>query len=144
MDMRRCVDYFMIDEKKYYTGTVFKTKHYGDAVFVCTYYPEHMKGAHIVYKVMSTGGERWTPIDMFKNEVMCITGAVDNATEMPRQKRMRDRDIDGMALGWLWYIFLMAISTIFKDAIGLWILISVVFFSWRANKIQKEGTYIEW
>ena len=62
---------------------------------------------------------------------------------LPIIKTKKDFQIDGLFLGWMWYIFLMLISVIFNGAIGLWILISIVFFSWRAKKIKREGTYIE-
>lgn len=142
MDQSKCINYFIVDGKKYYAGTVFIAKEMGKevgAVFVCTYFASHV---YIVYKI--DGKQRMTPVQMFKDKFIRISGVVDNETKMPQTKHMRDFDINGMAIGWLWYIFLMAISFIFKDCIGLWILISVVFFSWRNNKIQKEGTYIEW
>ena len=142
MDYSKCVNYFIVNDKKCYTGTCFKVKEMGqvvDAVFVCTYFASH---TYIVYKIQD--GKRFVPISMFPKYFVCLTNAVDSETKMPKTKKVRDRDINGMALGWMWYIFLMAIATIFKDNIGLWILISVVFFSWRSNKIQKEGAYIEW
>lgn len=142
MDLSKCVNYFVMDGKKYYTGTGFKVKEYGnivDAVFVCTYYASH---TYIVYKIPN--GRRFVPVSMFPRDFVCFTNTVDNETQMPQTKHMKDSDINGLPLGWLWYIFLMAISIIFKDAIGLWIFISVVFFSWRAKKIKEEGTYIEW
>ena len=145
MDQRRCVNYFIVDGKKYYTGTVFKTKHYGDAAFVCTYYPKHMKGVYIVYRIISTGQERWTPVDMFKEDVfVCITGAVDSETKMPKTKYMKDSDINGLSIGWLWYITLMLFGVIIKGCVIWWIFISIVFFSWRYKKVHEEGTYIDW
>ena len=144
MDKRRCVDHFFVDGKKCYTGTVFKTKWDGDAVFVCVYYPQYMHGVHIVYRVLSTNTQWMTPIEMFRDKFVCVTDAVDDRTKMPQTKHVKDSQIDGMALGWMWYIFIMAIVTIFKGQIIWWILISVAFFTWRHNKIQKEGTYIEW
>ena len=63
---------------------------------------------------------------------------------MPTKKKMNEFDIKGMFLGWAWYIFLMIIATIFRYNFAWWFLISVVFFSWRSDKIKKEGTYIEW
>ena len=76
--------------------------------------------------------------------LVSITDKIDTSVHSPVEKKMKDTQIDGLFLGWMWYIFLMIISVIFKDAIGLWILWSVVFFTWRKNKIKKEGTYIEW
>lgn len=142
MDQSKCVNYFVVDGKKYYAGTVFKVKEMGeivDATFVCTYFVSHV---NIVYTIK--GKRHLVPIQMFKDKFVCITNNTNLEAQTPKTKHIRDRDINGMALGWLWYIFLMALSAIFKDCIGLWILISVVFFDWRNKKIQKEGTYIEW
>ena len=142
MDQCHCVNYFIVNGIKYYTGTVFKVKEMGeavDAVFACSYFANNV---YIVYKINET--QRMTPVQMFSDKLICITDAVDVETKMPQTKHKRDRDIAGMAIGWLWYIFLMAIATIFKGNIVLWVLISAVFFSWRSNKIKKEGTYIEW
>lgn len=100
-----------------------------------------------VYKFRDKYGKQYTafvPSDNFFNTIISITDKKDNSVSGPVTKKLKDRDIDGLFLGWLWYIFLMAISTIFKDAIGLWILISVVFFRWRSKKIKEEGTYTEW
>jgi hypothetical protein len=80
----------------------------------------------------------------FQRVFVRATNSRNSKVHMPVTKTKKDFEIDGLFLGWLWYIFLMAISSIFKDAIGLWILISVVFFSCRSKKIKEEGTYIEW
>lgn len=144
MDQSKCINYFIVNGTKYYTGTAFKIKYMGEiveAVFVCTYLTKYTE---VVYKIK--GKRYFTPISIFTKNFVNITNAVGNTiqTQVPQTKHLKDGQINGMALGWLWYIFLMALSFIFKDCIGLWILISVVFFSWRSNKIKKEGTYIEW
>jgi hypothetical protein len=48
-------------------------------------------------------------------------------------------NIDGLLIAWMWYIFIMAIAFIFYDRIGLWILTSIVFFSYRNKKLKEEG-----
>lgn len=135
-------NYFIVDGKKYYTGTVFIIKnHKGipvEASFV--YYDVDQK--LYVYKI----GEcrhMWSD-KYFWSWFVGITDRVDNSVHMPVVKTMKDREVDGLFIGWVWYIFLMLVSAIFNDAIGLWIFISVVFFSWRSKKIKEEGTYIEW
>jgi hypothetical protein len=112
-----------------------------DAIFVCTLFSDC---TYIVYKIKSCGIRYQTPIKMFKNEFVCVTDVVNNETNMPKEKHMKDRDIISLRCGWLGYVFLMAIATIFKGNISLWFLISVCFYIWRCDKIQKEGTYIEW
>lgn len=143
MDQSRCVNYFIVNGQKYYTGTVFVIEEIGgavEAVFVCCAYL--MKHTQIVYKIK--GKTYFTEVSLFAKRFVRVTNAVDNQVQMPPTKHLKDSDINGLPLGWLWYIFLMVIATIFKGNIVLWILISVVFFSWRSEKIKKEGTYIEW
>ncbi len=67
---------------------------------------------------------------------------VDNSTQKrePRKATMEEElSIDGMLLAWVWYIFIMCIAVIFYDCIGIWILASVVFFSYRRRKLNERG-----
>lgn len=134
-------NYFVINGEKYYTGTIFIVKEMEqqvEAAFVC--YDQGRK--KYVYKIKD---HTWHVDEQtFRNRFVDLTNRVDQTTTEPTMKTKSDMRIGGLFFGWIWYIFLMAISAIFKDAIALWILISVVFFSWRTAKIKKEGTYIEW
>ena len=134
-------NYFEINGKKYYTGTVFIVKRLGEQVeasFIC--YDE--VNARYIYKI---GICTMLVYDAhFWNAFVSVTNKRDNSAHMPVVKQKRDLNIDGLFIGWVWYIFLMLISCIFKDVIGLWILISFVFFIWRSIKIKEEGKYIEW
>lgn len=135
------VNYIVINGKQYYTGTVFMLDFRGkvqEAVFICAI-PEPNR---VVCKISDM---RWIlSAKDFNKSFVEITNKMDSSVRAPVKKTMKDCEIDGLFIGWLWYIFLMAISTIFKDAIGLWIFISVVFFTWRDKKIKEEGTYYEW
>ena len=134
-------NYFLSNGEKYYTGTVFVVYHNGkqvEATFIC-YDTKYQK---FIYKIKDC--TYIVGVDEFRKRFVSITGEKNYIASAPTEQKMKDSEIDGLFIGWVWYIFLMAISSIFKDAIGLWVLISVVFFSWRANKIKKEGTYIEW
>jgi hypothetical protein len=134
-------NYIVVNKTKYYTGTVFIIDFCGkvqEAAFVCSI----PKTNRVLCKLSDK--RWWINTDDFRKRIVDITNKVDPSVRMPVTKTMKDSEIDGLFIGWLWYIFLMAISTIFKDAIGLWIFISVVFFNWRAKKIKEEGTYIEW
>ena len=51
-----------------------------------------------------------------------------------------DVKINKLFLGWIWYIFLMIIASIFKGQVIGWIFISFFFFGWR-KKIKDEETY---
>jgi hypothetical protein len=134
-------NYIVVNKTKYYTGTVFIIDFCGkvqEAAFVCSI----PKTNRVLCKLSDK--RWWINTDDFRKRIVDITNKVDPSVRMPVTKTMKDSEIDGLFIGWLWYIFLMAISTIFKDAIGLWIFISVVFFNWRTKKIKEEGTYIEW
>ena len=51
-----------------------------------------------------------------------------------------DVEINKLFLGWIWYIFLMIVASIFKDQVIGWIFISFFFFRWR-KKVKDEETY---
>lgn len=145
--MNNLCNYFMCNGKKYYTGTIIKVRDYGevvDAVFICSRYWEDSKLPVFTYKLCANGQMRTASITPFSKALVAVTNKIDKSINIPETKRMKDSEINGMMLGWMWYVFLMAIATIFNGNIVFWILISVVFFRWRANKIQKGGTYIEW
>lgn len=134
-------NYFNINGKIFYTGTVFIIQDVGkqkEASFICY----DTSRSEFVYKIQNC---RWHSRDKyFWKHFINVTDKIDKNVHMPTYKQRRDVEIDGLFLGWVWYIFLMLISVIFKDAIGFWILISVIFFSWRSKKIKEEGTYVEW
>ena len=134
-------NYFLSNGEKYYTGTVFLALHNGkpiDATFI--YYDTDYR--KFLYKINSC--TYVVSENEFGKRFIAVTDKVDNTVNPPIKKRMKDIEIEGLFFGWMWYIFLMSISLIFNGKIYLWILISLVFFSWRANKIEKEGTYFEW
>lgn len=135
-------NYFVVDGVKYYSGTIFIIKNsrgdHIEATFI--WYDTDYK--RFLYK---TKEHEWqSRYDNFVRDFVSVTNKRDNSVRSPVIQRKNDFEISGLFLGWVWYVFLMGISAIFKDAIGLWILISVIFFSWRAKKIKEEGTYIEW
>lgn len=134
-------NYFEVNGKRYYTGTVFIVNNMGkhvEASFICYNDVQSI----YVYQIKDC---TWrVPEQAFWRNFISVTNMHNSNVHVPVIKTKKDLDIDGLFIGWVWYIFLMLISVIFKDVIGLWIIISVVFFSWRAEKIKKEGTYIEW
>lgn len=134
-------NYFVWNGIKYYTGTVIVVNDMGrqvEASFVC--YDKTYNW--YIYKIKECRYSVWPK--QFEQALIEVTDRVDKKVHMPMVKTLKDSQIDGLFLGWIWYIFLMAIATIFKGNIGLWIIISIAFFNWRNNKIKEEGTYIEW
>lgn len=141
MEKREFLNYFVWNGAKYYTGTVIVINDMGrqtEASFICydntyNYYFFQVKQCRHMMRPAQ-----------FEKALITVTEKRDAKVHMPVVKILKDSQIDGLFLGWIWYIFLMAIATIFKGNIGLWIVISIAFFNWRNNKIKEEGTYIEW
>lgn len=48
-------------------------------------------------------------------------------------------NIDSLLIAWVWYIFIMIVGVIFYDRIIIWILTSVLFFSYRNKKLKEAG-----
>ena len=48
-------------------------------------------------------------------------------------------NIDGLLIAWIWYVFIMVVGSIFYDRIGIWIITSVIFFSYRNKKLKEAG-----
>lgn len=141
----RYSNYFIVDNVKYYTGTVFVMQRESskpiEATFIC--YDNQIQ-KYCFQPHNSNCKRHWADHYTMNEWFVCVTDKIDTTARMPVERTFNDRFIEWLPLGWCWYIFLMALSILFKDCIGLWILISVVFFSWRHNKIKKEGTYYEW
>lgn len=132
-------NYFEYNGKKYYTGTVCISKYNKRIIFL-----EHDENTdeytYLRYPVRETLCR-----DHFFRMISYITDEVkQNPHEVIRAGRFKELDIDGMPQAWIVYIFFMAISFVFKDALVLWALISVIFFTWRKNKIDDEGWYYGW
>lgn len=134
-------NYFIANGVKYYTGSVFITNNMGKHTEASFIYYDTDKNRY-VYKIKECV---WHMDEKnFWRMFVSVTDKINEKVHMPITKTRKDFDISGLPLGWLWYVFLMVISTIFNGAIVFWILISIIFFNWRANKIKEEGTYIEW
>ena len=135
------INYFIVDGEKYYTGTIFIIEDYGkhvEASFIC-YDTERSK---YIYKIKEC---IWhTDEHNFRRTFVRVTNKRDESAHMPVTKTINDSEIDGLFIGWIWYIFFLMIGFILNGAIIFWALISIAFFSWRKDKIKKEGTYIEW
>ena len=136
-------NYFEYNGKKYYTGAVllihYRDKKNTEATFVCY----DIDNSRFVLKV--NNHKLYAPDKWFWEVYFIdITNKIDTNVRFPVKKRRPELEIDGMLNGWAWYIVLMLLSAFFKDAVGLWAFISLVFFTWRSDKINKEGTYVEW
>jgi hypothetical protein len=64
---------------------------------------------------------------------------VEEITLLPTKQagnRYKDTEVDVMLYGWLNYILVMLVSVIFKGFIFIWIIASIVFWTWRKRKLN--------
>lgn len=134
-------NYFVVNGNKYYTGSIFVVKNMGKLTEASFLYYDTDRQRYI-YKINDCRCD--VDYNHFWKTFVSVTDKVNDTVRMPVIKARKEIEIDGMFIGWLWYIFLMLISSICNGAVVLWALISAVFFKWRAKKIQEEGTYVEW
>lgn len=140
-------DYFEYDGVQYPSGTqikLLKTMYNGQVNTELAYFMYVNKKSGTVWCQMAyTGQNRGCSMDKFMAQFGGVTGKIDPSIHPPQCKQLKDSQIPGMMLGWLWYIVIMAVAVIFKEAIGIWVIASIVFLNWRKNKIEKEGYYVE-
>lgn len=150
--MTRFVDHITIDGKTYYTGTVFYVYGYWvgsmfdnfEVTFIA-YDTEYQKVRFEDNGMGGIGPHRGggCTLEQFKKKIISVKEAKNERVKCPEKKRRPEMQIDGMFEGWVAYIVAMAVSAIFKDVIGLWVLWSWIFFSWRHSQIEKKGYYYE-
>lgn len=62
-------------------------------------------------------------------------------TELEQSKQyIPDSKIPELIVGWMMYLVVMAVLTIFNDRWLGWIAVSIYFFNWR-KKIKEKNTY---
>lgn len=59
----------------------------------------------------------------------------DNKFGLPRRDKPHSWTIK---IAWIWYIFAMLISTIFKDRVMAWVFITAIFFLWKNGFLSKK------
>ncbi len=141
-------NFFEYNGEKYFTGTQIKILKYpydnamfSDLAYFVYYDTEH----NIVwYKMAYTNQNRGCSMQTFLKQFGGATGYVSASINIPQTKQLKDNQIPLLFIGWIWYIFLMAIMFIFKGRLFGWAIVSIVFFNWRDKVIKEEGYYVEW
>ena len=147
--------YFMYNNNRIECGTILKFKlipnfdktYFGEEV-TFLWYNSKEDVYWIMYSSFRGVNTRGIMGDNFKKFLIEPTNKVNQYVIEQHEKVEENRKLtfskelklDGMAYAWIWYIFLMGITTIFVGNIYYWIVISVIFFSYRERKI-KEGGY---
>lgn len=140
------LNYFEFKGEKYYVGSWVKLK--ADPKTGMKIAKDCDRAKIIDYSISDDGKDVYT-ISFYEEWVdgyygMCIPEKaedfieeVEPITEPPEAQFYKDTEVDDVVYGWIIYLFVMAVGTIFKDAIGIWIIASLIFFPWRKKKLFK-------
>lgn len=153
-------NYFDYNGTRYYTGSKFKCNNFLKINFQL--FPE-IEITFIEYNKKSSTCricsnvaicEFEFQLSIFVNNIICVISPnTKEVVDQINKKYKNDKKYynwvengedcykakpDELIIGWMWYVFLMAITTIFNWNIGLWVLTTIVFVRWRKKKI-KEG-----
>ena len=136
------IDFFDYNGNRYYTGTeiIIKDPYCGlmNAYFV---YHDAEWG---MYAYKYGAKYRYVTPENFFRMLQQVTEKRNSNIHAPQKKQLKDSQIPKLIAGWILYLTIMTVATIFNARIVIWILTTVMFSSWRKDVIEKEGYYVEW
>lgn len=149
-------EYFEYKGQRYYAGTKFTMKkgtgYDRDTIVIATfrgYANNNPEDLYICYNIKKLQRITETSVCIIVNRnkindyiIDIVSGNYYMELES-RKKYCKDSDIPELIIGWPLYIFLMILATIFHKTIGAWIMLTVIFFTWRHNLKTKEYYYYE-
>lgn len=62
----------------------------------------------------------------------------DKSTPITTSDRIQPPAWD-VEIGWVWYILIIAVGSIFKDRIGIWAMATAYFFLWKNGFFNRKG-----
>lgn len=135
--------YFKYNGKQYPTGTILKVDPFythGKELVVF----EWVAPSNRWYEIKGLG---WYPEEVFYDMIIEVTDEIDSEYVEYRKMEIlkseltleKELNIDGLGLMWAWYIFLMAITSFFVNNFVYWIIITIMFYVARVNKLVTYG-----
>lgn len=144
----KAVNYFVYNGKRYYAGSEIKIRDslYKDPVYnhLATFHYHDLEHDNYFYRMHNTGTTFVDKGDLFFKKLCGVSKEADGSIGAPQEKQLKDSQIPRLAIGWVWYIFIMLVSLIFNGRFVIWTIASIVFFRWRKEVIKEEGHYVEW
>jgi len=149
-------DNFIYRGNKYYIGTkvkpskqFFKKHDYSDVILtVIQHITSESESGNTMHEYVVQLSKRpkfytgdlittiYFPPDNWIEEI------IQEATTPPEIKPefYKDKEVDGVMDGWLTYIVVMLLGSIFYIRFIIWIAASIVFFRWRKKKLTKPAS----
>lgn len=140
-------NYFVYNDKRYEEGTIIILSRFDIySKMVCDtkakflYYDTETNE----YIVEIYGKEYKYDIKYFNNSFVRIYDPNVRYTNVKNQQEKSysfsdELNIDSLLIAWIWYVFIMVVGIIFYERIGIWILASIIFFSYRNKKLKEAG-----
>lgn len=128
------VRYLYYKGKYYDSGTKVKMKTKWNGIIVTTFLGNaKYEGVHEVVNAVPSENYIIEIIDpVYAPEQEGNVDAGENSKYNPRQGDIQ--------IGWIWYIIVMLVGSIFNDRWLIWIAATVIFFIWKGgNHIGKKG-----
>lgn len=141
------INYFTFQGQNYYVGSMVKLKAISKSFEEILLNNDYVKIiAHIIIDdkkdmYIISFRDKWgkqcewrihEPAENFIDHVQ-----VSNNTTPPKPQYYKDTEISDMFYGWVVYIAVMLVGSIFKGNIVIWLLASIIFFKWRKDKLFK-------
>lgn len=146
-------DSFEFKGKTYPLNTIVKVKkdvyteqlnrryvHLYPLVLLVNHYLDNIDIHRYVYAVYTENGgcpgfiTKQTPDEII--EYIIEVPSTDNKNEF-KKEYYKDSEVKGMFIGWIIYIIAMFFSLVFINFFVAWAGISLIFFVWRNQKLQK-------
>jgi len=126
------MNYFEYKGQKYYPGTRVKMKvmFSEPREFV---FRDRYTDCYGIDNLNFSGGYLYTfPADKADKNILEILEAKSSEDMVvTRTNKRQTPPAWDVEIGWIWYIIIMVVGTIFKDRITIWIFATVVFFLWK-------------
>ena len=143
--------YFMYHGRRVEPGTILKIKPWCgvEEVIFEWYVPE--SDIYVLKYFNSRNVHGMTGVGMhgeeFRRLLISPTNKMDKWVVQSYQMRMennkltfiKELQVDGMLIAWLWYVVLMVVTLIFNGFYLYWAFISFCFFVYRYGKLKEEG-----
>lgn len=138
-------NYFVFEGENYFTGTVVqiyaehkdKFKFYSNIIF--EEYDE--ENDLCTFKSLYSSWDRfYIPYNKLGEYIEKIVEPYYLIPDVNGHK-IKEDCVEGIISAWIWYILIMIFGLFLKGTItmvGIWIIASVVFFTWRYNKMNGE------
>ena len=135
--------YFDYKGVRYYAGTKFKKRAYGDTTVDAVFTRRFGREFWFRYKFPGRSDikiDRCSEKDFYDNHVEIINDSDISVFERKKHYLM-ESEVPEIVCGWIIYILVMCGITIFKHAWAGWIAVTIYFFRWKKKKLKEAYYY---